>query len=292
MNASPLKLRVVGVVLVRSGLTVQSINFRRFLPVGRPEIAVEYLNRWGVDEIVLLDIDATTAGRGPDVAAVERYAQLIQVPLSVGGGIRSVQDIEHLVRAGADKVVVNHAAIQHPALLTDGAHIFGRQCIIASIDVRRVGGRWEVFGSGGSVATGLAVEDHAARCRERGAGEIFLNSIDCDGAQQGFDVELAQRVVRAVDVPVVLCGGAGRPEHFATAAATGVSGLAAGNMLHYTEHSVIAIKRHLVDAGVPVRLDSYTDYAGFRLDDAGRIARQPDAYLDGIRFDYIPEEII
>jgi cyclase len=292
MSGSPLRVRIVGVVIVRGGWTVQSIGFRRYLPVGRPEIAVEYLNRWGIDEIILLDIDATANGRSPDIAAVERYARIVQVPLAVGGGIRTLNDVERLVRAGADKVILNHAAVHRPTLLTEASHVFGRQCIIASIDARRVGDRYEAFTSGGREPTGLTAEEWAVRCRDLGAGEIFLASIDRDGAQSGFDTELAARVVRAVNVPVVICGGAGHPDHFAEAAATGVSGVAAGNMLHFTEHSVIVIKRHLTDIGLPVRLDSYTDYAGFRIDARGRIARQSDDYLDRIRFEYIPEEVI
>lgn len=292
MNESPLKVRVIGVVLVRRGWTVQSIGFRKFLPVGRPEIAVEYLNRWGIDEIILLDTDATAAGRGPDVEAVERYARLAQVPLSVGGGIRNLRDIERLVRAGADKVVFNHAAARNPALLTEAAHHFGRQCIICSIDARRIEGRYEAFTLGGRDAVGLFAEELAARSRDLGAGEIFLASIDADGSQRGFDLELASRVLACVDIPVVICGGAGHPAHFEAAARLGVSGVAAGNMLHYTEHSVIAIKRYLVEAGIPVRLDTYTDYAGFKLDERGRIDRASDDYLDHIRFDYVPEEVI
>lgn len=292
MTVSPLKLRVIGVVLVRSGWTVQSIGFRKFLPIGRPEIAVEYLNRWGVDEIILLDIDATATGRAPDVDAVARYARLVQVPLSVGGGIRCLRDIERLVRAGADKVVMNRAAACNPALLSEASHHFGRQCIIASIDARREGDRYEAYTSGGRERVGLNAEDLAVRCRDFGAGEIFLTSIDQDGAQTGFDTELAIRVVKKVDVPVVICGGAGHPRHFEMAARTGVSGVAAGNMLHFTEHSVITIKRFLVDAGIPVRLDTYTQYEGFSFDERGRIARPSDDYLDHLRFEYIPEEII
>lgn len=292
MSRSPLKIRIVGVVIVRSGWTVQSIGFQRYLPVGRPEIAVEYLNRWGIDEIILLDTDATACSRGPDVEAVSRYARLVQVPLAVGGGIRDLRDIERLVHAGADKVVLNYAAAHRPELLAEAAHVFGRQCIIASIDARRHEGQFFAYTLGGRERLGLSASELAVRCRDWGAGEIFLNSIDRDGAQTGYDLELAESVVARVDVPVVICGGAGHPRHVEAATRTGVSGVAAGNMLHFTEHSVILIKRHLLDAGLPIRLDTYTDYAGMKLDEQGRLARPSDDYLDHIRFDYIPEEVI
>lgn len=288
-----LKQRVVGVIVVRSGWAVQSIGFRRYLPVGRPEIAVEYLNRWGIDEIVLLDIDAAAQGRRPDFEAVRRYAQLGQVPLTVGGGITELSDIEELIRCGADKVAVNWAAVEKRDLLAQGAHKYGNQCIVASIDARRMpGGRHEVFLRGGTQSAGLTPVEAARRACEAGAGEILVNSIDEDGAKNGYDLDLIRSVLAAVDVPVVACGGAGHPRHLLDALRLGVSGVAAANFWHFTEHSVIVAKRFLVDQGAPVRLDTYADYHGRTTDASGRAARLPDETLDHLRFDYQAEEVI
>lgn len=290
---SNLKQRVVGVIVVRAGWAVQSIGFRRFLPVGRPEIAVEYLNRWGIDEIILLDIDATLAGRKPDFEAVGRYARFGQVPLTVGGGISEVADIERLIRAGADKVALNWAARSHPELIAAGAERFGNQCLVVSLDAREVApGRHEVFARGGREPTGLTPAEAARRACAAGAGEILINSIDHDGSGKGYDLELVRSVLEVVDVPVVACGGVGEPRHLLAGLQLGVSGVAAANFFHFTEHSVIVAKRFLLQAGAKVRLDSYADYRGAAFAERGRAARRPDADLDHLRFDYIPEEVI
>jgi cyclase len=290
---SGLKQRIVGVIVVRQGWAVQSIGFQRYWPVGRPEIAVEYLNRWGIDEIVLLDIDATLQGRKPNFEAVRRYAQLGQVPLTVGGGISELSDVEQLIRAGADKVALNWSALNQPALITEGASRLGNQCMVASLDARRgPDGRHEVFARGGRVATGLTPAEAARRVHAAGAGEILINSIDRDGSRLGYDLELIRSVQEAVDIPVVACGGVGEPGHLLEGLRLGVSGVAAANFWHYTEHSVIVAKRFLLARNAPVRLDSYANYTGSEFAEWGRVARRSDEVLDGLRFDYIPEEII
>jgi imidazole glycerol-phosphate synthase subunit HisF len=288
-----LKQRVVGVIVVRSGWAVQSIGFNRYLPVGRPEIAVEYLNRWGIDEIVLLDIDAAAQGRKPDFDAVHRYARLGQVPLTVGGGITNINDIESLIRSGADKVAVNWAALENRSLLGEGATLFGSQCIVASLDAKSNGrGEHEVFIRGGREATGMSPADAARRAHEAGAGEILINSVDRDGTKKGYDLGLIRSVMDAVDVPVVACGGVGHPQHLLEGLRLGASGVAAANFWHFSEHSVIVAKRYLAAAGASIRLDTYADYHDFVIDERGRAARRADEILDHLRFDYIPEEVI
>lgn len=288
-----LKTRIVGVVLVRGGITVQSIGFRTFLPVGRPEIAIEYLDRWGIDEIVLLQTDSSRRGSRVLGSQVSLWAKQCHVPLSVGGGISDVTDVQELIHAGADKVVLNSALISTPEVLTRAAELFGSQCVVASIDARRgEDGRYMTYVQGGRVATGATASELAARAEALGAGEILITSIDRDGSKQGLDLDLTHEIVQSVRIPVIACGGAGHPTHLREAMQTGAAAVAAANFFHFTEHSVVVSKRALVDAGAPVRLDSYLSYDRCGLDVAGRATKLPDDRLEALRFQYIPEEVI
>ena len=288
-----LKTRIIAVLVVRQGIVVQSIGFARYLPVGVPAIAVEYLNRWGIDEIILVDIDATRRGRGPDHAMIERCAVECHVPLTCGGGIRTLEDIESLVRSGADKVAINAAAVLSPNLISQGAGLFGNQCIVVSIDARKIDDRrYEAFIHSGTQSTGKSPIDIAKMAEQMGAGEILLNSIDRDGSGRGYDPELIGQVMKAVKIPVIACGGVGHPGHLLEGMKLGVHAVAAANFFHYSEHSVITAKRVLQAAGMPVRLDSHADYAGADFDESGRIRKRPDEVLEKQRFEYIPEEVI
>lgn len=276
-----LKDRLVATVLVRDGWVVQSIGFKQYLPVGRPEVAVEFLAQWDVDEIVLLDITATIAGRPPDFAMVGRVVRRCFVPLTVGGGIRHLEDIHDLTHAGADKISVNAAALATPNLIERGAAVYGRQCIVASIDVRRVADVWEVFGGGGRQATGRQAVDWARKVERFGAGEILLTSIDRDGSKTGYDIPLVQAVSRSVGIPVIASGGVGRPEHLVEGLRTGgASAVAAGNYFHFSEHSVIAAKAFLAGHGVGVRLDTAASYRDCAMGDDGRIGKRADFTFD------------
>lgn len=288
-----LKTRVVGVLVVKGDIVVQSVNFKQYLPVGSPAIAIEYLNRWGIDEIIMLDIDATLESRGPKNNMIKECSRYCQVPLTVGGGIRSVPHMEELIRSGADKVSINSAISDNPALITEGARIFGSQCIIASIDARSIGeGKYETFTRGGKRSTGKTPVSMAKLAEEYGAGEIFLNSIDRDGSKEGYDLCLIQQVLEAVNIPVIVCGGVNHPGHFQEAMDLEVSGAAAANFFHYTEHSVISAKGFLRGARDDIRLDSYATYRGYEFDDHGRAAKKGDLTLEKLRFEYIPEEVI
>lgn len=288
-----LKPRIIALLPVLDGHLVQSIGFSRYLPVGRPEIAVEFLDRWGIDEIILADIRATPQGRTLDTGLVRRCARVCHVPLAVGGGIHSLDQMERLVHAGADKIALNTQALVRPALLREGAERFGSQCMVASIDARHIGKDvWTVHGPGVAEDGGLTPWAAARRAQEYGAGEILLQSVDRDGLRQGYDLELARRVRETVSIPVILAGGAGHPRHFLEAIRLGLSAVAAGNMLHYTEMSVIQIKRYLLDAGILVRLDTYATLEGANFDADGRLGKRPDTYLDQLRFQFIPDELI
>lgn len=289
-----LKKRLVGCVLVRDGIVVQSLGFERYLPVGRVSITLEFLNQWGIDEIVLLDMTAGRRGTGPDADLVRTSTTKCFVPLTVGGGIRTVEHMDALMHAGADKIALNEAAIDTPELITAGAARYGNQCIVVSIDAKRTApGRFEVFTGGGRRPTGLSPVDVARQSVDRGAGEILLTSIDRDGAKTGYDLELVDQLADAVNVPLIVCGGAGHPRHFLEALTRShVSAAAAGNYFHFTEHSPVVTKAWLRAVPFDIRLDTYAHYRDIGFDHDGRIARRDDAYLDDLIYEVIPPEVI
>lgn len=251
-----LKLRVMPTLLFKDVGLVKGVAFDSWRRVGSAMQAVKVYNLREVDELVFLDITATAQGRPPDFEAVDELADECFMPLTVGGGIRSVEDVRRLLQVGADKIALNTAAIEQPDLITAVADRFGVQCVVVSIDARRhADGRYEVFTRSGTHATGL---DPAAAAREaarRGAGEILITSIDRDGTMTGYDVELTRRVTEAVDVPVIASGGAGTYEHMADVIqGAGCAAVAAASMFHFSQHTPIEAKRHLQGRGIPVRV--------------------------------------
>jgi imidazole glycerol-phosphate synthase subunit HisF len=287
-----LKTRVIGVLVVKNGWVVQSIQFKRYLPIGRLDVAVEYLNQWGIDEIVILDIDATSEGRSPNFAMIKSASSFSQTPLSVGGGISSLSDMESLLRVGADKVVINSQLISNPSLIEEGAHQFGSQCVIASIDAINYGNGYRAYNRLTN-NTDLTVNDLAKRSEDFGAGEIFLNSVDRDGMKIGFDIELASEVRQYASLPLILCGGVGKSSDLVEGVKSGVEAVAAGNFFHFTEMSVIITKQFLAQNDCNIRLDSYATYSGINFDkQTERPVRRSEDSLERLRFTYLPEEII
>lgn len=268
-----LKHRLIPCLILKDDLLVQSIQFKRFLPIGKATTAIEFFVNWDVDEIVLLDITATHAGRPPRTDLIARYARECFVPLTVGGGIASVDDIRAVIRAGGDKVAINTAAVRTPSLITQGAEAFGCQCITVSIDAKRnTHGDYEVRINGGREATGLHPVAWAMQVEALGAGEILLNAIDRDGTKQGYDLELIRQVSNAVQIPVIACGGVGTMDHFVEGIARGgAQAVAAANIFQYTEHSTIIAKSYLRKAGVDIRLSSVVRYDEVHIDESGRI---------------------
>lgn len=289
-----LKRRLIACLVMKNGIIVQSINFRRYLPVGSPEVAVEFLNQWGIDEIILLDIDATKEKRGPAFERVRSAAARAFVPLTVGGGIRNIDDVRELIHSGADKVCLNSAALTDVNIIREVAKIFGQQCIVVSVDCQVARpGEYSVYRhlTGNSGPWGLI--DYLRSIEDAGAGEIFLNSVDRDGAKQGYDIALLQKITETVSIPVIACGGVGDPEHFVEALSkTDVSAVAAGNFFHFTEHSAITAKAFMEKHGNDVRLDTYATYRDFDFDPDGRISKRDDSYLDELRFFKIAKEVI
>jgi len=250
--------RVVVCLDVKDGRVVKGTRFEGLRDVGDPvELAARY-EAEGADEIVYLDISAAREGRGTLLDLVRRTAEVLFVPLTVGGGVREAADIGPLLRAGADKISVNTAAVQDPNLLTEGAARFGSQCIVISVDAARSSaGGWQAFTHGGSVPTGLDAVSWAAEAVQLGAGEVLLTSIDCDGARTGYDVELTRAVAERVPVPVVASGGAGEAAHLRDSFAGGLASAAlVAGILHDRLTTVDALKSALTGWGVNVRLTS------------------------------------
>lgn len=254
--------RVIPCLDVHDGSVTRGVQFGRaeeggLKNVGDPvELAVRY-NEQGADEMVFFDITASAHGRATMVDVIERAADQCFMPLTVGGGIRTPEDMGVMLRAGADKVSINSSAVANPDLIRQGASKYGAQCIVVSIDARRVApGRWEVFVAGGRKATGLDAIEWARRAVDLGAGEIVLNSIDADGTKAGFDIEVTRRVSDAVSVQVVASGGAGTLEHMAEVLLDGhADAVLAASIFHFGTHTVREAKEFLAARGLPVRLD-------------------------------------
>lgn len=285
--------RIVGVLTVKNNIVVQSIGFQKYLPVGRLDIAVEFLSSWGIDEISILDIDATRQKRGPNIDLIKNSLEKNFAPLSIGGGITSLDEMRELNHLGAEKVVINASAIENPQIINDAARIFGAQFIVASLDVKKnKKGEYEVFTHGGEKATGLDPLEFSKKCANLGAGEILLTSIDRDGFQKGYDIDLITSVASSIPIPLIACGGVGHPEHFLQGFDAGAFACAAGNFFHFTEHSPIIAKSYLKARGLDVRLDTYANYERVAFMDNGRLDKRSDEYLDKLRFQYLPEEKI
>jgi cyclase len=247
-------VRVIPCLDVDGGRVVKGVNFLNLRDAGDPvELAARY-DKEGADELVFYDITASAHGRDTMVEVVARTAEEVFIPLTVGGGVRTLDDARRLLRVGADKVSVNSAAVAEPDLINELSDTFGDQCVVVGIDVRRSPARFEVYTHGGRVATGIDAVGWAEECEARGAGEVVLNSMDRDGTRSGFDVELTRRVVEAVGIPVVASGGVGHLEHLVEGAvAGGADAVLAASIFHFGEATVAAAKARLLAAGVTVR---------------------------------------
>jgi cyclase len=247
--------RVIVCLDVSAGRVVKGVRFEGLRDVGDPVELAERYEREGADEIVFLDIGATHEARGTILDLARRTAERLFIPLTIGGGIRTVDDMAAALRAGADKVGVNSAAVQRPAILTEGARRFGAQCIVASIDARREGDSWRVYTSGARVRTEFDAVEWARECVSRGAGEILLTSIDRDGARTGYDLELTRAVSHAVTVPVIASGGAGSALHLCDViASAGADAALVAGILHDGVATVAGLKRAMREAHIPVRM--------------------------------------
>lgn len=249
--------RIIPCLDVKNGRVVKGVNFVDLRDAGDPvEIAAAY-DRAGADELVFLDITASSDARNTVVDMVRRVAETVFIPFTVGGGIRTVEDFRLLLREGADKISINSSAIQNPALISDAADKFGRQCVVVAIDAKRRpdGSGWNIYKNGGRIDMGMDAVEWAMEADRRGAGEILLTSLDCDGTKSGYDLELTRTIADHVSVPVIASGGAGTKEHFYEALTDAHADAAlAASLFHYKELEINEVKQYLRDRNVPVRL--------------------------------------
>ena len=247
--------RIIPCLDIKDGRVVKGVNFVNLRDAGDPVEQARLYDEQGADELVFLDISATHEGRKTTLDLVSRVAETVFMPLTVGGGIKAVDDMRNLLLAGADKVSVNSAAVQRPELISEGASRFGAQCIVLAIDARQRSSSWEVFVNGGRIPTGLDVVEWAVHGVELGAGEILLTSMDADGTLAGYDVELTRTIAEAVSVPVIASGGAGTTSHFAEVLTAGKADAAlAASLFHDGKLRIGELKAELNSLDVPVRL--------------------------------------
>jgi imidazole glycerol-phosphate synthase subunit HisF len=250
-----LSKRIIPCLDVHNGRVVKGTNFVQLRDAGDPvELAALY-DREGADELIFLDITASSDKRETMVDVVRRTAEQVFIPFTIGGGLRTIEDIRKMLRAGADKVSLNTSAVQDPELIREGAYAFGSQCIVVAIDARSTApGKWEVYIHGGRTATGKDVLEWAEEAERLGAGEILLTSMDRDGTKIGYELELTKAVSRAVSLPVIASGGVGTLEHLAEGLTLGeADAVLAASIFHYKEYSIQEAKRYLSERGIPVR---------------------------------------
>lgn len=251
-----LKIRIIPCLDVKHGRVVKGVNFVSLRDAGDPvEQAILY-DQAGADELTFLDITASYEKRDTLFDVVQRTAEKIFLPLTVGGGVHNIDNIRALLLAGADKCAINSAAVKNPSFINEAATKYGSQCIVIAVDARSTKrGSWEVFTHGGRIPTGIDVIEWCKQIAERGAGEILLTSMDKDGTGKGFDLELLTKVCRSVSIPVIASGGIGELHHFVEGARTGATGLLAASVFHFGKFSIGDVKQALFNANIPVRLD-------------------------------------
>lgn len=250
-----LKVRVIPCLDVKDGRVVKGVNFVSLRDAGDPVEQALVYDKAGADELTFLDITASHENRNTIIDVVNRTAEKIFLPLTVGGGVRRVEDMRALLLAGADKCAINSAAIKTPELINEAANKFGSQCVVVAVDARSNGkGSWEIFTHGGRNPTGINAIEWCQQMAERGAGELLLTSMDRDGTGKGFDLELLKTVCNTVKIPVIASGGVGELHHFTEGAQTGATGLLAASVFHFGQFTISQVKQELAKNNVPVRL--------------------------------------
>ena len=251
-----LKIRIIPCLDVKNGRIVKGVNFKNLKDAGDPVLTAQVYDELGADEICFLDIAATLEDRDVTLDLVRKTSEKCFIPITVGGGIRTIEDIRHLLLNGADKVSFNSAAIRDPDIISTAANKFGSQCIVVAIDAKKTkNDKWEIFSHGGTKETGIEAISFAKDMQERGAGEILLTSMDKDGTKDGYDIELTKLISDSLDIPVIASGGAGKLEHFKSVLEKGkASAILAASIFHFGEISIKQVKSYLRSEGIPVRM--------------------------------------
>ena len=289
-----LKKRIIATLVIKDGIVVQSVGFNKYLPIGKPEIAIEFLNQWGIDEITLIDISATLENRGPDINLIKKVSEKCFVPLTVGGGIKTVEDVRNLTQSGADKVLINSVLFSNSQVVPEMTASFGNQCIIASIDFKKNAlGENCVYNYLDKVITDIDPLSFALEVENLGVGELLINSVDKDGSYLGFDIDQINKISNKLTIPIIALGGAKNATSFVELfTRTNIDSGAAGNFFHFTEHSVITTKAQLMKMKGEIRLETFTDYNENVFDLNGRILKKSDSDLEQMLFVKIEKEVI
>jgi len=246
--------RIIPCLDVKDGRVVKGVNFVNLRDEGDPVELASFYDDQGADELVFLDITATHEDRKIILDIAEKTASQVFMPFTIGGGIKTVNDMREILKAGADKVSINSAAVKNPEIINQGAEKFGSQCIVVAIDAKRENNHWQVYIHGGRKDTGLDVMDWAQEVENKGAGEILLTSMDADGTRDGYDIELLKEINKMVNIPVIASGGAGKPEHLEQAILEGnADAVLAASIFHEKEYTIKEVKEYLAEAGIPVR---------------------------------------
>ncbi len=249
--------RIIPCLDVKDGRVVKGINFVNLKDAGDPVEVAKAYDKAGADEVVFLDITASSDQRNTVIDMVRRVAENVFIPFTVGGGIRTVEDFKAILREGADKISINSAAIDNPRLISDAADKFGSQCVVVAIDAKRRadGSGWNIYKHGGRIDVGTDAVEWAVEAERLGAGEILLTSMDCDGTKGGYDISLTKAISEGVSIPVIASGGAGEKEHFYDALTTGGADAAlAASLFHYKELEIMDLKKYLLEKGISVRM--------------------------------------
>lgn len=287
-----LKKRIAATIIVNNGIVVQSIGFKKYLPVGKPDIALEFLNSWGIDEIILLDMSASKSQKAPNFDMIRKASSKCFVPLTVGGGISKISDIQELMHCGADKIAVNQATMHNTSLISEAAHLFGSQCIVASIDAVQTDKGYRVYDYRQKKLLDGEPGEFAKHLEELGVGEILINSVDRDGTYKGFDYELVELVCDQVKIPVIAAGGAKNASDFIEVfSRTRASAATAANFFHFTEHSVVTTKAAIVN-NITIRNENKASYSDTSFDQDYRLLKKADQDLEHMLFIKMEKEII
>lgn len=247
--------RIVPCLDVKTGRVVKGVNFVNLKDAGDPVESASIYSREGADEVVFLDITASLEARRTMLEIVKNTAEQVFIPFTVGGGIRNLEDIQLLLKTGADKISINTAAVENPSLIKESSEAFGSQCIVVAIDAKMANGKWEVYTYGGTKPTGLDAIEWAKKCEGLGAGEILLTSMDKDGTKDGYDLELTRKISESINIPVIASGGAGNLEHLYQALKEGkADAVLAASIFHYGEYSIREAKEYLKNKGISVRI--------------------------------------
>jgi cyclase len=288
-----LKKRIIALLPIYNGFVVQSIGFHKYLPVGKAEIAIEFLNSWGIDEIVVADITARKNKRVVQPEFVEKISKKCLVPLTIGGGITRIEDVHGLIHSGADKVCVNNLVLTNPGLISEIAKNYGNQCVVASIDILRENNSLYIWDYTRKTRSTQSVVEVLRTAVNAGAGELLINSVHNDGKYTGYDIELFTEVCSKVTLPVLACGGARNAKSMIQLLqATEVSAACAGNFFHFFEHSVIITKKEIAQYSDAIRSETASNYKQNEVDAFGRLAKKDDAVLEHLLYLKIEKEII